>query len=211
MNDTESEVLQAIRLNTDETCALFSNAGLKWRERTTVRGFLRALRINHDDREIIKRGPEPVDVHFRQARFQVTEILDKGRRRSFELKQRSRRANNADCLLDLANPWAPSRAMPPDELLALVTERSIEKARRYQTSLTGIDLLIYVNLQNRHFYPEPPFLEASFLAASGWRSVSMVMGQCGIVLWAEIDAPACLSERVGSVQVSPTHDDSLFA
>jgi Putative endonuclease, protein of unknown function (DUF1780) len=81
MGSSEREILEKLRRDAEEAEALFSNAGQHLQERTVLAGLLRALGVDFQEQEIVKCGPEPIDVWFRDARFQVTEILDPGRPR----------------------------------------------------------------------------------------------------------------------------------
>jgi hypothetical protein len=95
METSENRILSHLRTDAARSAFLFSNAGQELQERTAVAGLLRTLRIDFKKNEIIKRGPEPVDVWFRDARFQVTEVLDQCRRRNQEIGQRSARIRKA--------------------------------------------------------------------------------------------------------------------
>ena len=198
MERSEREVLEKLRRDTEEAEALFSNTGQELQERTAVAGLLRVLGVDFREHEIVKCGPEPIDVSFRDARFQVTEILDRDRARNLEIKQRLARVKSAGRLEDLVDQGViSSDPMSPDELVTLVLERCREKARRYAGECSNIDLLIYVNLRRRHLYPLGPFPEAAALASIGWRSVSVIMERFALVLWAADNAPAFLVEQRG--------------
>lgn len=202
--------MEKLRRDAEEAKALFSNAGQELQERTAVAGLLRVLGVDFREDEIVKCGLEPIDVSFRDARFQVTEILDRGRPRNLEIKQRSVRVKGAGCLQDLVDQGViSSHPMAPDELVALVSERCREKARRYAGECSDIDLLIYVNLRRRHLYPSGPFPEAAALASIGWRSVSVIMEPFALVLWAAESAPAFLVDHRGQA-VFWTGLDSVF-
>jgi hypothetical protein len=117
---TEQEYLKALRDEAAEAGALFSNGGQAQQERTAVAGFLRVLGVEFQEDEIIKRGPEPVDVWFRDARFQVTEILDEGRPRNREIRARARRFKEAESFRELIEPGIiSSQPMAPANLSIL--------------------------------------------------------------------------------------------
>jgi hypothetical protein len=146
MTKSEQDVLDELRRDAEDAQKLFSNRGQDTQERTVVAGLLRVLGVKFREEEIIKRGPEPIDVWFREARFQVTEILDEGRTRNRELKQRTERIKSATSLQDLAQPGIiSSNPITPEELFILVLDRCQEKAQRYGSASNTIDLLIYVN------------------------------------------------------------------
>jgi hypothetical protein len=210
MKNPEQDVLDALRRDMGSAEALFSNTGQDLQERTAVAGFLRVLGIDFREDEIIKCGPEPIDICFREARFQVTEILDPGRPRNLEIKQRADRARAAKSLGELVEPGtASSHSLGPNELLALTLQRTKEKARKYAGKCDGIDLLIYVNLLRRHMNPAASIPRSKAVESVGWRSVSVIMERFAAVLWAADNAPSFLIERRG--QTIPWQDlDSVF-
>lgn len=77
-----------------ESLTFFSNKEKLNREKWVVRKLLRALRINFEETELME-AEEPVDVSFRDAGFQVKEIMDEGRRRTDEFKAALKRAETA--------------------------------------------------------------------------------------------------------------------
>ena len=198
MTDTETDILTLLRGEAEDASSLFSNKGQALQERTAVAGFLRILSVNFRDDEIIKQGPEPIDVWFRDARFQVTEVLDVGRPRNLEIKNRSDRILDAKRLKDLVEPGTISSApMHPDELVSLASKRTQGKSRKYGGDGSGIDLLIYVNLQGRHLFPLGPFTGGDEAAFKGWRSVSVIMERFAVVLATAANAPAFLVQHQG--------------
>jgi len=205
MEKSVPEILEELRRDANEAEWLFSNAGQELQERTAVAGLLRVLGVVYQPEEIVKKGPEPVDVWFREARFQVTEILDKGRPRNLEVKQRAKRIRSAARLQDLITPGVVlNKPIAPLELFELALERSCAKATRYAGACKNIDLLIYVNLRGRHLYPVDPLPDLQPLAAIGWRSVSVIMERFALILWAEPSSPGFLYLRNGEVVEWPS-------
>ena len=218
---SEEEVLADLRKDAGEAERLFSNEGQELQERTVVAGLLRVLGVSFAEDEIIKQGPEPVDICFRDARFQVTEVLDPARARDREIRDwaaRVRKATQLEQLTDRLTPdsteserarFLTSQPISPEEVLALVSERSIEKARKYGASCQSVDLLIYLNLRSRHLSPEagPPVPNA--LASIGWRSIAVIMERVALVPWVASDAPAFLISHQGTVAIWP-RIDSVF-
>lgn len=197
MENSERVILKTLREEAQDASSLFSNIGQELQERTVVAGLLRILGIDFRENEIIKHGSEPIDVRFRGARFQVTEILDEGRPRNLEIKQRAERVSRAKGLKDLLEPGTiSSRVIASDELVAIVSARTQEKARKYGGKCRDVDLLIYVNLQGRHS-PSGPFQAYAEEVFVGWRSVSVVMERFAIILWAAADAPPFLVQHKG--------------
>ena len=198
MPRSQREMLDAMRGGWDEAAQLFSRDGKPLQERTAVHGFLRALGIEHARHEIIKQGPEPIDVWFRDARLQVTEIMYPARPRDREIRQRAERARSARHIEDLMEPGTiTSEPMGPQAVSDLVIQRAAQKAAHYAGQCAGVDLLAYVNMHGHHLYPVGPFSPAPQLDARGWRSVSLVMERFAIVLSATSSAPEFVRDRLG--------------
>jgi hypothetical protein len=206
---TEREILNELRQEGEDAQELFSNSGLGLRERLTVAGLLRVLGIDFRPDEIVKRGPEPIDVWFRDARFQVTEVLDAGRPRNREMRKRAERFRSATSLRKLSEPGIiESHPILVEELASIVWERAREKAQRYVGDVGGIDLLVYVNLSGRHIFPAravpkpPPDVP--------WRSVSAILEGSAAIFWATDEAPPFLIERRYEVVPWSYGPDSVF-
>ncbi|MES0036061.1 DUF1780 domain-containing protein [Mesorhizobium sp. M0046] len=200
MSISEKEFSHRLSEEAQEAAELFSNAGQESQERTAVAGLLRVLGLDFQEDEIIKRGPEPIDVWFRDARFQVTEILDKGRPRNLEIKQRSERMKRAKRLDDLLERGTiSSDPIPPEEFAALISERCAEKAEKYAGQCGDVDLAIYVNLRGRHLYPTEPFPPLKANLCRGWRSVTVITERFAVVLQATAKAPTFLGSRRGQM------------
>jgi len=198
MPRSEKDLLKAMSAEWAETEKLFSRAGKPLQERTAVHGLLRVLGIVHTAEEIIKQGPEPIDVWFQDARFQITEIMYPQRARDKEIRESAQRATKAQSLRDLWEPGTiTSTPMEPQAVVNLVVERASEKARHYSGQCMNIDLLVYLNLRRYHLYPIRPFPPVPELEALCWRSVSLIMERFAIVLSAADSAPKFLRDRVG--------------
>jgi hypothetical protein len=198
MAESEKRILNRLRVDAARAASLFSNAGQELQERTAVAGLLRTLRIDFKKSDIVKRGPEPIDIWFRDARFQVTELLDRDRRRNSEVKERSVRISKARRLSDLIEPGTvTSDPITPRELTKIVSERATEKQRKYGNNCLDIDLLVYVNLHRRHLFPTAPFPKTTDELFDGWRSVSVIMERFAMVLWASPTAPQFIQKRTG--------------
>lgn len=172
-------------------------------ERTIIAGLLRVLEIQYEDREIQKKGPEPIDVWFRCARFQVTEILDEGRRRDAELYKQQQKLENAKSLIECFEPVCPGHdslnptACSLDDYFQLIHRRSQEKLKKYGQVNRDIDFLVYINRRSIYLYPTEPWPAPTPLMQDGWRSVVFVDNRYARVLYANDDAPAFLQDAVG--------------
>ena len=198
MEESERELLARRCREAEENKTFFSNPGKVPQERTVVAGLLRVLGVEFREDEIIKGSREPIDVSFRKARFQVTQILDQGRRQNLDFKERSARAKSAKRIEDLCRQGnIGSHPIAPNELIALISKRCQGKTRRYAGDCSDIDLLIYVNLQSRHMDPSGPFPDGAELTTFGWRSVSVIGELVALVLCVADDAPPFLIKHCG--------------
>ena len=156
----------------------------------TVFEFL--LGVDFDENEVLKRGPEPIDVWFREARFQVTEVLDRGRQRNREIRKWVARVKSAQRIADLRESVDFSGPqLTPEELVEIAVQRSDEKLLRYGGGTGTIDLLIYINLKHAHS-PQASFSDVDTPSLQKWRSVSVVMERFAMVLFAARNAPSFL-------------------
>ena len=206
----EKQVLEKLRQHAEKARRDLSNPAFQpFRERTIVAGLLRVLKIPYEDCEIRKEKKEqsPIDVHFRGARFQVTEIHDEGRKRNDELRERQERLKRAKSLAEL---WEPVRlgrdslsptARAPEYYFQLILSRSQDKVDRYRRvygDIGDIDLLVSINRPSIHLYPTDPWPDPGPLKQHGWRSVAFVGGgPYARVLYANDDALAFLRKAVG--------------
>jgi len=75
MLDTDRAFLAKLTAHAAQTRMFLSNAMKPERERSVCRAFLRALGVSFNDGELIAPAVEPADVSFRDARFQVRDLL----------------------------------------------------------------------------------------------------------------------------------------
>lgn len=207
---SEKEVIDELRRDADESAVLFSGRGKKNLEKRAVRGFLRALGVTFLEEELRSGHAEPIDVCFRDGRFQVTERLDLGGRPNLEWRQIAERRRNAMSLQQLVEPYTPSRAMGPDTVAKLVLEEATRKWRRYRSGCEQVDVLVYINLQGRHLYPTSPWPDFADFRQQGWRSVSLLVDRSGTVLFARTTAPKFLRLAVRQTRQKWKWPEGLF-
>ncbi len=99
-------------------------------------------------------GQDPPDVNFREARFEVCEHLDEGRRRHDEMKTRVQRYRQANSIDDVpVNPFYP-RPMSYEEVYTLLPITLAEKAGRYGVKGCAVlDALVCIQLIDRFLLP----------------------------------------------------------
>jgi uncharacterized Fe-S cluster-containing protein len=180
-----------------ESLAFFSNKEKLNREKWTVKRLLRALAIDFREEELTG-AEEPVDVSFRDARFQEKEILDEDRRRTDEYKKalkKAEAANNYSELLELYDPI--------DISFSEVVQKCYDYARtlllqsKYgPLECKNIDLICYFNLANHHVVPPVDVLNEKI----GFRSLSVVSNRYCAVAYAAKNAPKILRDNVGKAK-----------
>lgn len=181
-----------------EAVSFFSNARKQERERWIVAEFLNNLGLWTSESEVFSSLEDPPDVTYSDARFEVKEIMDPGRRRHTEYKESHRRAKEARIAADLLEECTP-RDITYTELCEHVTVR-ISTLRPYAPAAqSNLDLLFYVNLENVRGYVSSEVMTAQDLSKHGWRSISFIAGSMGVVLYASASAPQFLRKNEGKI------------
>jgi Putative endonuclease, protein of unknown function (DUF1780) len=162
------------------------------RERWIVERFLRGLGLQVSPDEIEQPYADPPDARFRDAAFEVKEILETGRRRGDEYGQALKRAKAAISYDELSEGFTP-QSLPIADAYRLVMEQTRElSAGKYvnATDRRGLDLLFYMNLDMALAWDiedgTPP--DIAPLVAEGWRSVSFLHGTSTICVLHASDA-----------------------
>jgi hypothetical protein len=176
----------------------FSNACKAYRERLTCAMFLRALGIPFAAEELISvpddGPPDYIDVKFREACFQVCELLDPGRRRQAEANAHVEQLNAAktcdDTLLGYPSDYVP---MSHAEVYTRITEALAKKASSYGApTCAKLDALVHMQLHWRFLDSSSPLPGYEALLQQGWRSVSLVLRLSSHVVYAKEFAPPFL-------------------
>lgn len=172
----------------------FSGDNKVARELATCGALLRYLGVQFQEEELKPSSEEPCDVGFREARFQVTEVLDKDRKRHKEYKDRDlgKRASEP------SSHWMPGPMSWAEVVDILIDHISTTRKILYDRGAkANTDLAVYFNHQGT--CPDPATEPAGVvrLAAMGWRSVSVVHNAGARVLLAQESAPEFLRSAVG--------------
>lgn len=196
-----------------ETKSLLSNPRKPEREQKVVRAQLRCLGIDFSHSEIQSKEDQddPVDVIFREAQYQVMDIHG-GHKPGLESRKRMKKYEAAKEYSDLLTPYKSPEPKSLDEMVHEVTNSLKKKAKRYGgNTCSDLDVLVYVNLQERYLWPLESFpnnLEA--LRSQGWRSVSVLFVPYSIVLFANDSAPCFIRDRVGRILSEWNNSDGWF-
>lgn len=170
------------------------------RERWVCAEFFRNLGVRHEDAEISTHADEPPDVVFRDARFEIKEILDPGRRRHAEYKADLEAALKATKPQDFLEHFTPEDITPAEIAARVQTELDRLESRFARATRAGLDILFYVNLLD-HFLKSGPMPDAASFTAAGWRSISAVNGAGALIFFAADDAPSFLRDGAGRLSL----------
>jgi hypothetical protein len=189
MSNVETEYLDNLRKHASDTRAFLSNKAKPERERSVCRAFLRTIGVKFDESELIAPTQEPADVAFRTARFQIREILDLGRRRGDDWKNKEKKYTEVNSIADLSEPYSPPTAISFNILISQITNALSEKHKKYGAGCNEIDALVYVNLLDRYLATQSELPNMDKIYLQGWRSVSFLFPPYGVILFAKPTAP----------------------
>ena len=181
-----------------ESNAFFSGKNKLAREKMVVEKLLTSLGIDYDESELTE-PEEPADVAFRDARFQVKEVMQfhgtEIRRRHDEYRVALRRVEAAETMEELL-PLTPFRKVT----WACIVTESLKAAKKHierygVKERRDLDVVCYYN-RHDHFEADAPTPDYEKLDC---RSFSIVSNSYARVLFADSSAPAFLCAAVGTV------------
>jgi hypothetical protein len=208
-SETDREFVQKLRNHVAQTRMFLSNKMKPERERSVCRAFLRALGVSFSDVELVAPTVEPADVAFREARFQVRDLL-RNRKRGDEWKNNEKQYAEAQSIADLIQPYSPPVSITLESLVPEVTAALFAKATKYGTGCKDLDALVYVDLNDMFLEARSPAPNMTELEHQGWRSVSLFFSPYGVVLSARNDAPAFLRCEAGMTRMNWANIYTLF-
>ena len=189
------ELLDVIRRSWDKEMCFFSNAGKEERERWVVGEFLRNLSVFFSEQELISfEQQSKTDVGFRDAHFQIKEIMNEGSRRGAEIKALWQQAKTASRVEEIVGAGFVYDIPPPIRGYELIRDRARTLATSGKYDLgtrQSLDLLFYVTRTNASPI-QPTEIKRDEFISLGWRSVSCLMGSKSLVLFTQDDAPEFL-------------------
>jgi hypothetical protein len=201
---TDAEILEAMKRSWASDLHFFSNAGKEERERWVVKEFLDHLTIKYSVEELFSHEQKSdVDVQFRDARFQIKEITNPGCRRGAEIKATYQHVMKAKTLEDTIGPSFISDIPNVLNGYEVIRDEALKLAKdpRYVQSKAELDLLFYLT-RSRVSIVQSAEIKEEELASLGWRSISCLMGEKALVLFARTDSPEFLRHRDGERFVS---------
>ncbi|MET1081087.1 MAG: DUF1780 domain-containing protein [Pseudomonas sp.] len=196
----DSDYLRLLTHQAEQANTFLSNAR-KWeRERWVCQRLLQALNIAYRTDEFSAIRPEPPDVLFREANFEVFWVLDEGRRLNDDWRAELERRRQAFSLSQLVRRETRPKRIAAAELQARLAPTLRKKAHNYlERGLdpAELDLLAYVNLKRAVPDFNSPFPPPTEYLRQGWRSLSLVGPTYARVLFAHGQAPDFLRHNLG--------------
>ncbi len=199
----DDDYLNEQRKALEESVAFFAPERKIERETWVVDAFLKNLGLGFSSSELVPEPEEPPDIRFKDAQFELKELMDHGRRRHQEYRDALTKAQSATDPSELLEPFTP-RDATVTEIYTHILDASSELLRKYPSATCrDLVLLFYVNYEDVMDLVETPFPDVTALRNQPWRSVSFIMGQRACVLVAQPDAPAFLRQSEGKIVHRP--------
>lgn len=174
-----------------------SNSGKLDRETWVARKLVGALGVQFSEDEV-RKAEEPADVAFRDARFQIKEILDPHRKRVDEYRAELSRLDHATEPSDMYTQYEPSD-LTMFAAAAIASERAAELVGKYgRVERRGLDLVFYVNFLGVSVVDDGTPIR--IIESPGFRSISLLADGLVAVAWADESAPLFIRSNVGAVQ-----------
>jgi hypothetical protein len=197
LNDDDLDYLEQLHKHYEETVRLLSDK--KWCEKTLCGEFLSRIGMQFEEEEIIVVEPlkEPPDIEFRSAKFEIMYIVGE-RKPDKEAKDRLKELIEAKTIDDTLSFILLPEKVTFDYLAGMISNSLNKKRKRYDPKIIpNLDALVYVRLNQ---FPDISSLLPSNLSqiiSQGWRSVSTVISEYSLVLYANSTAPGFLKEIEG--------------
>jgi Putative endonuclease, protein of unknown function (DUF1780) len=208
---TERDYLRQLADEAHDTVDMLSFHRKAERERRACAAFLRCLGVYFSPHELVSPESDPPDVVFRDARYEVMIVLDKGRKIHADWKEKAARRDSAQALDELVESYHPSVPVSVEETVRLVVAELGPKASHYgPKTCSQLDALVYVDYQGRHLYPLSEASVSGELQSQGWRSVCVLFPPYSHVLFASQQAPEFLRRLEGSIKQECNNPDVWF-
>jgi hypothetical protein len=186
-----------------DSIRLFSSEGKKKRELWVAKKFLNVLGLSYTVSELLQPKDDPPDVTFRDARFEIMEVMEEGRKRHKEYKDKLKKVEIAQNYSEVLSTETWGQEMISlQELLGIVDDLLIQKKGDYSTDVKAkLDALMYVNLKKSYIEDEDyVFTLPQDSRLRQWRSASLVFNRNIVcVSFASSSAPPFILAASGKV------------
>lgn len=173
----------------------FSNQNKLEREKFVVSRLLEQIIPDFKESDL-KEGEEPADVQFREANFQVKEIVPAGRRRGDEFKAAKKRIETATEYSETLQTYTP-KDLILSQIVADCDGYAHGLRKKYGVrEIKKIDLVFYHN--DTHAWELSS--DYNSIVNKHFRSLSVVSNRFRVVVYANDDAPDFLQNAIGKVQ-----------
>lgn len=168
-------------------------------EMKVVKRFLKNLGVSFDLDEIKPWTQDNFpDVEFRDTRFEIKTIVPKGSRMHEDYKNKLKKAEAADTLKDLLEPYQQPRAIENKVMYRFIRNYCTEVMRKNQYSDEDrgkTDLLFYVNMEGREGFFDREIVMPDDLSRFGFRSISFLHGMLWSGVYMAADNAPCFLKR----------------
>jgi len=210
-NESEREYIDNLIRHTRGSIQFFSNQSKPERERTVCAALLRCLGIKFMPKEIRPNNGDPPDIIFKSARFEVTELYDKRRKRNSEYRERLKELERATSISETLVPVYQPTSISYEELSHEIVEALGSKLEKYGKDLCStLDALIYVGLPNRFLDIGSEIPGYGQLRHQGWRSMSFVMPPFAHIAFCGENGPQFLLSLCGQTKQEWKSPDGFF-
>lgn len=158
------------------------------------------IHVDFQEKELIPVSDDPPDVVFRNARFEVKEILEKNARRHQECKkarekaEAAKKAEGAELVRELCEDYE-TRTVSVDEIVNRIEETLYKKRNLCPIVRKNTDLLLYVCLDSFRYELESYNIPEHW---KDWRSISICTNsKLALVLFADQNAPDFIRAHIG--------------
>lgn len=195
----EKELIEEHKAVLKESVEFFSSANKVKRELWVVKEFLSNLGIKFIEDELVLVSDQPPDVKFHNARFEIKEILDEGRKRHREYKEKLAEAQSVSRFSDLLEMYTP-KDISAQEIVGKVSS-ALDNIVYANDVCKDLDLLFYVNLSKCSLSDNLQYNLLDRQKFERWRSVSFVKNGVSCVLLANERAPKFLKLIEGKIKI----------
>ncbi len=183
-----------------ESVDFFSPKRKQERELWVGKSFIENLGVLFKDGELFTPPQDPPDVSFREARFEIKEILDAERKRHQEFKDKLKKAYEATEPADFLEEYRPIDITPEDIGTLIINSLGKFSEKYDPQTRSNLDLLIYINL-SKSLLKSDSLPARSAFSEFGWRSISALKGWGSLVFYTNCSAPDFLQEKEGLLTI----------
>jgi len=167
--------------------------GEPWRELWIVYHFLKTMSVGVEDEDLKKIADIAPDIEYKGEKFEVKEIIDKGRRRQDEIRTMEQNTSYDNI------KWGPIPLMNLEELMGDVVIKVEELHYKYSLDhKEKTNLIIYFN-KHKHLRDLRGKYQIENAIFKPWKSVSVISDKFSCVLSANDSAPEYIKDNIFTI------------